>query len=136
MCLETSNKADAQPCADCFFDHADIPRRQRHHFGADIVLDPTADRQAVVWKLGQNKNMAFKTVRHFGCPTPHQIAVVSIEVKADIPEMGHHIIGMIGFGSGAQGDMSLAKLPGVEMMVGTFDAIGVGQWFRYVTGAI
>ncbi|MFQ1702343.1 DoxX family protein [Loktanella agnita] len=30
----------------------------------------------------------------------------------------------------------LAKLAGVEMMVGTFDAIGVGQWFRYVTGAI
>lgn len=29
-----------------------------------------------------------------------------------------------------------AKLAGVEMMVGTFDAIGVGQWFRYVTGAI
>jgi uncharacterized membrane protein YphA (DoxX/SURF4 family) len=30
----------------------------------------------------------------------------------------------------------LAKFAGVEMMVGTFDAIGVGQWFRYVTGAI
>ncbi|MBL4598907.1 MAG: DoxX family protein [Rhizobiaceae bacterium] len=30
----------------------------------------------------------------------------------------------------------LAKLLGVEMMVGTFEAIGVGQWFRYVTGAI
>ena len=29
-----------------------------------------------------------------------------------------------------------AKLAGVEMMVGTFDAIGVGQWLRYVTGAI
>ena len=29
-----------------------------------------------------------------------------------------------------------AKLTGAEMMVGTFDAIGVGQWFRYVTGAI
>ena len=29
-----------------------------------------------------------------------------------------------------------AKLAGAEMMVGTFDAIGVGQWFRYVTGAI
>ncbi len=29
-----------------------------------------------------------------------------------------------------------AKLLGVEMMVATFDAIGVGQWFRYVTGAI
>lgn len=29
-----------------------------------------------------------------------------------------------------------AKLAGAEMMVGTFDAIGVGQWFRYVTGLI
>lgn len=29
-----------------------------------------------------------------------------------------------------------AKLVGVEMMVGTFDAIGVGQWFRYLTGVI
>lgn len=28
----------------------------------------------------------------------------------------------------------LSKLAGVEMMVATFDAIGVGQWFRYVTG--
>ncbi len=30
----------------------------------------------------------------------------------------------------------LAKLAGVDMMVATFDAIGVGQWFRYVTGSI
>lgn len=30
----------------------------------------------------------------------------------------------------------LAKLSGVEMMVATFDAVGVGQWFRYVTGLI
>ncbi|MGB0504718.1 MAG: DoxX family protein [Pikeienuella sp.] len=29
-----------------------------------------------------------------------------------------------------------AKLFGAEMMVATFDAIGVGQWFRYGTGAI
>ncbi len=29
-----------------------------------------------------------------------------------------------------------AKLAGVDMMVQTFDAIGLGQWFRYVTGAI
>lgn len=29
-----------------------------------------------------------------------------------------------------------AKLLGVDMMVKTFDAIGIGQWFRYVTGAI
>lgn len=30
----------------------------------------------------------------------------------------------------------LAKLAGAAMMVATFDAIGVGQWFRYLTGAI
>ena len=29
-----------------------------------------------------------------------------------------------------------AKLMGVEMMVQTFDAVGFGQWFRYVTGLI
>ena len=29
-----------------------------------------------------------------------------------------------------------AKLAGAPMMVQLFDAIGVGQWFRYVTGAI
>ncbi len=27
-----------------------------------------------------------------------------------------------------------AKLSGAEMMVQTFEAVGVGQWFRYVTG--
>ena len=30
----------------------------------------------------------------------------------------------------------LAKLAGVEMMVATFDNIGWGQWFRYLTGVI
>jgi putative oxidoreductase len=30
----------------------------------------------------------------------------------------------------------LAKLSGVEMMVQTFDAVGMGQWLRYVTGAL
>lgn len=30
----------------------------------------------------------------------------------------------------------LAKLAGVEMMVQTFETIGWGQWFRYVTGII
>ncbi len=29
-----------------------------------------------------------------------------------------------------------AKLLGVEMMVQTFDAVGFGQWFRYLTGII
>ncbi|PQO24809.1 DoxX subfamily [Rhodobacteraceae bacterium WD3A24] len=29
-----------------------------------------------------------------------------------------------------------AKLMGVEMMVATFDAIGLGQWFRYLTALI
>ena len=30
----------------------------------------------------------------------------------------------------------LAKLAGLEMMVETFEAVGVGQWLRYVTGVI
>jgi uncharacterized membrane protein YphA (DoxX/SURF4 family) len=30
----------------------------------------------------------------------------------------------------------LAKLSGDDHMVQVFDAIGIGQWFRYVTGAI
>lgn len=29
-----------------------------------------------------------------------------------------------------------AKISGAEMMVTVFDDVGVGQWFRYVTGAI
>lgn len=29
-----------------------------------------------------------------------------------------------------------AKLAGVPMMVQTFEGIGIGQWFRYLTGAI
>ena len=29
-----------------------------------------------------------------------------------------------------------AKLAGVDMMVATYDTIGVGQWFRYLTGII
>ena len=30
----------------------------------------------------------------------------------------------------------LAKLAGAEMMVATYEAIGIGQWFRYTTGLI
>lgn len=30
----------------------------------------------------------------------------------------------------------IAKLSGVPMMVQTFDLVGIGQWFRYVTGLI
>ncbi|MEM7301478.1 MAG: DoxX family protein [Pseudomonadota bacterium] len=30
----------------------------------------------------------------------------------------------------------LAKLAGAEMMVETFEKLGAGQWFRYVTGLI
>ena len=36
----------------------------------------------------------------------------------------------------AFGAAGIAKLMGVEMMIQTFDAVGFGQWFRYVTGAI
>jgi putative oxidoreductase len=30
----------------------------------------------------------------------------------------------------------LAKLSGVKQMIDTFDAVGIDQWFRYVTGLI
>lgn len=36
----------------------------------------------------------------------------------------------------AFGAAGSAKLAGVPMMVATFEQIGVGQWFRYVTGGI
>ena len=36
----------------------------------------------------------------------------------------------------AFGAAGAAKLAGAEMMVATFDAIGWGQWFRYLTGAL
>lgn len=29
-----------------------------------------------------------------------------------------------------------AKLAGAEMMLATYDAIGIGHWFRYLTGVI
>jgi putative oxidoreductase len=29
-----------------------------------------------------------------------------------------------------------AKLAGVPMMIQTFEHVGVGQWFRYVTGSL
>ena len=31
---------------------------------------------------------------------------------------------------------AVAKLTGAAMMIDIFDKIGVGQWFRYVTGAV
>ncbi|WP_368562127.1 DoxX family protein [Pseudoxanthomonas sp. UTMC 1351] len=36
----------------------------------------------------------------------------------------------------AFGAAGAAKLAGVPQMVQVFDAIGAGQWFRYVTGAV
>ena len=36
----------------------------------------------------------------------------------------------------AFGAAGAAKLAGVAQMVATFDAIGWGQWFRYVTGGV
>jgi putative oxidoreductase len=36
----------------------------------------------------------------------------------------------------AFGAAGLAKLAGVAQMVQVFEAIGAGQWFRYVTGVI
>jgi putative oxidoreductase len=43
------------------------------------------------------------------------------------------ITALLTFAFGAAG---LSKLAGVEMMVATFDSIGWGQWFRYLTGII
>ena len=40
------------------------------------------------------------------------------------------LAGLVFFGAG------LAKLAGAEMMIHTFDSIGIGQWFRYATGVI
>jgi putative oxidoreductase len=34
------------------------------------------------------------------------------------------------------GTAGLAKLAGVPQMVQIFEAIGIGQWFRYLTGAV
>jgi putative oxidoreductase len=36
----------------------------------------------------------------------------------------------------AFGAAGIAKLAGVPQMVQVFDAIGLGQWFRYLTGAV
>ena len=36
----------------------------------------------------------------------------------------------------AFGAAGAAKLAGLPQMVATFEAIGIGQWFRYVTGGI
>lgn len=36
----------------------------------------------------------------------------------------------------AFGAAGVAKLAGVPMMVANFEAIGFGQWFRYVTGVV
>jgi putative oxidoreductase len=36
----------------------------------------------------------------------------------------------------AFGAAGIAKLAGVPQMVQVFDAVGFGQWFRYLTGAI
>ena len=44
---------------------------------------------------------------------------------------GVRILLVIAFGAAGA-----AKLAGVPQMVATFEAIGIGQWFRYVTGVI
>lgn len=50
--------------------------------------------------------------------------------------MNYGLIGVKALLTLAFAAAGLAKLAGAEMMVQTFDAVGVGQWFRYVTGAI
>ncbi len=39
-------------------------------------------------------------------------------------------------GAAAFVSVGVSKLAGAPAMVATFDTIGVGQWFRYVTGGI
>lgn len=46
------------------------------------------------------------------------------------------LIGLKVLVAGAFAAAGLAKLAGVQMMVDTFEAIGLGQWFRYLTGII
>ena len=40
------------------------------------------------------------------------------------------ILALAFFGAGA------AKLAGVEMMVATYETIGIGQWFRYLSKGV
>jgi putative oxidoreductase len=53
----------------------------------------------------------------FPSPTPHRLGV--------------RILLALAFGAAGA-----AKLAGVPQMVQVFDAIGFGQWFRYVTGVV
>jgi uncharacterized membrane protein YphA (DoxX/SURF4 family) len=57
------------------------------------------------------------------------MALSSIAQKRTI--WGVRILLAIAFGAAGT-----AKLAGVPQMVATFEAIGIGQWFRYVTGGI
>jgi putative oxidoreductase len=50
--------------------------------------------------------------------------------------MKYFSIGLRAFLTLAFVGAGLSKIAGAEMMVATYDAIGVGQWFRYVTGII
>ncbi|NBZ88105.1 DoxX family protein [Stagnihabitans tardus] len=50
--------------------------------------------------------------------------------------MKYALIGIRVLLTAAFASAGIAKLMGVEMMVQTFDAVGVGQWFRYVTGIL
>jgi len=61
---------------------------------------------------------------------------VTLTIKTRISFVKYISIGLRALLTLAFVGAGLAKLAGVDMMVATYDAIGVGQWFRYVTGII
>lgn len=64
------------------------------------------------------------------------VSGVTLTIKTRISFVKYISIGLRALLTLAFVGAGLAKLAGVDMMVATYDAIGVGQWFRYVTGII
>ena len=56
--------------------------------------------------------------------------------SSTIPTQGRIVWGIRILLALAFGAAGAAKLAGVSQMVQVFDAIGIGQWFRTVTGAV
>ena len=81
----------------------------------------------------QRRMVAFGLVGIEHCVIAHGLveAILAAKIAAD-----HQRIAGFGMGPCQHPAAGLAKLAGAEMMVQTFDAVGFGQWFRYVTGAI
>jgi putative oxidoreductase len=61
----------------------------------------------------------------------------SIRSRATTAKVVNIILWVLQIGAAAMFLMAgFAKLSGDQMMVKVFDAIGAGQWFRYLTGAL